>query len=466
MSATKQTLPGGSKPLWKTLNNNAANYWWRDRGLRRCMVTIVVLYGAIFAYGYDGSLIGTLQALPLWNKYFNTPSGIHLGLISAAYLFRPMVSGFGKTEASFIAGRVVTGAFFQVTAAPLIAEIAHPRFRSVTQASFYGTYFVGAFTAGWIGYGVIPWANNWSWRIVTIFQGLGCLPILVLGVTPWMPESPRWLIKQGQRERAHTLLADLHANGDKTDQLVLCEMEEISAALNLDVNAEKGAFTDFLKTPGNRRRLGAVVWFGWALSMSGIEGIQAGQFAFLFVVSMIGAQLVDRIGRRRLLLGGCTIAIVMFAIFTALTATFVKSMNHQVALAAVPILFLFAGSFVIWLFPLPFLYLPEILPYNLRTKGMAIYTVVTNAGALFNALVNPVALAAIGWKYYLMFIVLDVCELAIAYFLIIETKGFTLEEIAGLFDGPTAPALEAGFVATGLKANEDMRQEEIVDDDK
>ena len=80
--------------------------------------------------------------------------------------------------------------------------------------------------------------------------------------------------------------------------------------------------------------------------------------------------------------------------------------------------------------------------------------------------VNPVALAAIGWKYYLMFIVLDVCELAIAYFLIIETKGFTLEEIAGLFDGPTAPALEAGFVATGLKANEDMRQEEIVDDDK
>ena len=121
---------------------------------------------------------------------------------------------------------------------------------------------------------------------MTIFQGLGCLPILVLGVTPWMPESPRWLIKQGQRERAHTLLADLHANGDKTDQLVLCEMEEISAALNLDVNAEKGAFTDFLKTPGNRRRLGAVVWFGWALSMSGVSVLPYSQLCLEEMILM------------------------------------------------------------------------------------------------------------------------------------------------------------------------------------
>jgi len=49
-----------------------------------------------------------------------------------------------------------------------------------------------------------------------------------------------------------------------------------------------------------------------------------------------------------------------------------------------------------------------------------------------------VALAAIGWKYYVMFIVLDVCELVIAYFLVLETKGLTLEDIAVLFDGEDA----------------------------
>jgi len=52
-----------------------------------------------------------------------------------------------------------------------------------------------------------------------------------------------------------------------------------------------------------------------------------------------------------------------------------------------------------------------------------------------------VALAAIGWKYYVMFIVLDVCELVIAYFLVLETKGLTLEDIAVLFDGEDAHVL-------------------------
>lgn len=51
------------------------------------------------------------------------------------------------------------------------------------------------------------------------------------------------------------------------------------------------------------------------------------------------------------------------------------------------------------------------------------------------------ALAAIGWKYYVMFIVLDVCELVIAYFLVVETKGLTLEDIAVLFDGEVAHVL-------------------------
>jgi hypothetical protein len=32
------------------------------------MLNVIILYGAVFAYGYDGSLIGTLQVLPLWGR--------------------------------------------------------------------------------------------------------------------------------------------------------------------------------------------------------------------------------------------------------------------------------------------------------------------------------------------------------------------------------------------------------------
>ena len=54
---------------------------------------------------------------------------------------------------------------------------------------------------------------------------------------------------------------------------------------------------------------------------------------------------------------------------------------------------------------------------------------------LFNLFVNPIALAAIAWKYYIVFIcVLIIATIAI-YFAYPETKGFTLEEVAVVFDG-------------------------------
>jgi len=49
--------------------------------------------------------------------------------------------------------------------------------------------------------------------------------------------------------------------------------------------------------------------------------------------------------------------------------------------------------------------------------------------------VNPIALNAIGWKYYIVFLVTDVIQLIIAYYIVVETKGLTLKDIAILFDG-------------------------------
>ncbi len=50
------------------VSDNTAKSWWNDEGLRHCMLNIIILYGAIFAYGYDGAFISTVQALPRWNE--------------------------------------------------------------------------------------------------------------------------------------------------------------------------------------------------------------------------------------------------------------------------------------------------------------------------------------------------------------------------------------------------------------
>ncbi len=52
--------------------------------------------------------------------------------------------------------------------------------------------------------------------------------------------------------------------------------------------------------------------------------------------------------------------------------------------------------------------------------------------------VNAIALDAIGWKYYIIFIISDLGQAVIGYFIMVETKGLTLEDIEVLFGGPHA----------------------------
>ncbi len=56
-------------PLVERTTPDATNAsWWKDPGLRRCMFSIILLYGAVFAYGYDSALISSVQALPSWER--------------------------------------------------------------------------------------------------------------------------------------------------------------------------------------------------------------------------------------------------------------------------------------------------------------------------------------------------------------------------------------------------------------
>ena len=61
-----------------------------------------------------------------------------------------------------------------------------------------------------------------------------------------------------------------------------------------------------------------------------------------------------------------------------------------------------------------------------------------NAALFFNNYVNPIALAAIGWKYYLVYVSWLLVELVVVYLFYPETRGPTLEEMARIFDGDEA----------------------------
>jgi MFS family permease len=83
-------------------------------------------------------------------------------------------------------------------------------------------------------------------------------------------------------------------------------------------------------------------------------------------------------------------------------------------------------------------YCAEILPYNIRAKGLAVNLALTSASSVFNQYVNPIGLDHLQWRYYFVYIAILVVECFSIWFLFVETKGPTLEEIAELFDGEEA----------------------------
>jgi MFS family permease len=95
--------------------------------------------------------------------------------------------------------------------------------------------------------------------------------------------------------------------------------------------------------------------------------------------------------------------------------------------------------------PLVVSYPIEIWPYKLRAKGLAISQMTSLAMVFFNTFVNPIALEAIDWKYYFVFLAVLISMVVSVWFWYPETRGLTLENVAWIFDGERA---EVGVVST------------------
>lgn len=84
---------------------------------------------------------------------------------------------------------------------------------------------------------------------------------------------------------------------------------------------------------------------------------------------------------------------------------------------------------------LAYTYMVEIFPYQQRAKGIAVEQLTVRFAVFFNTYVNPIALDAIGWKYYIVYCVWILIEIATVYLLFPETHNRTLEELSFMFEG-------------------------------
>jgi sugar porter (SP) family MFS transporter len=451
-------------------------------------------------------MMNGLQSVTHWQNYFGTPKGATLGFFNAAYplggiagvfLISPIADGFGRRVglaagaglccigaalqggsiniAMFVISRVIIGAGSVVVAgvgAPYITEIAHPAQRSTATALFLTFYSVGSIVAGWCTFGTFRIDGTASWRIPSALQGF---PSVIQLLFVWfVPESPRWLVSKGRSEEALAFLAKYHGEGDENDAVVQFEYAEIQSALGAEQSTAELTILSFLRElvtgPGNRRRLFIMIWAAISSQMSGNAFVSYYLSPILTSVGLTSdlqqtlinatnqmlswasavyfATLPAKLGRRTLFLGSLCAMWVIVICITAGSAVFAKDhTNKAAAYSVVVFLYLFSPAYNFGFNGNLGLYIPEILPFHLRTKGLSFFYFVQFSFMILSTFAVPIGLENLQWRFYIIFVAWVIVEFIGVYSMFPETKGPTLEDIAYIFDGQNAKAggkLDAG----------------------
>ena len=163
-------------------------------------------------------------------------------------------------------------------------------------------------------------------------------------------------------------------------------------------------------------------------------GINGGLSIWSWIVAMIGALLSNRSGRRGLFLVSLVGCLASFIFVAGLSGSYATHKSDSVGLAVVPFLFMFNAFYALAFTPIPMLYVPEISPYALRAKSASLLLLAQNCAQSFNQFANPVALAAIGWKYFTVYIAVIATYIVLFFFFLRETKSLTVEEAAVVYD--------------------------------
>lgn len=139
------------------------------------------------------------------------------------------------------------------TAAPLLAtEIAHPRQRQTATALYNACWCLGSIASAAITFATLSVTNTWSWRIPCLLQAV--YPMIQLVGLLFVPESPRWLVSKGRKDKALKVLARYHANGNENDELVQHEFHQICNSISVEAN-EPRKWSSFFSSKGDAHRL-------------------------------------------------------------------------------------------------------------------------------------------------------------------------------------------------------------------
>lgn len=322
--------------------------------------------------------------------------------------------------------------------------------------------YVGIVIAYWLGYGLRKHTTDFQWRFPLAFQ---TVPTIILLLTvAFLPESPRWLIANGQRDEALEILAKIRGDRDPADPVLAEEIAQLDVIV---VNAKHPRYKLINMSFGRHssllhlgRRVSLAIGIMMMMEWTGILAItvyanilfqQAGFSAekaawlsglcntFGIIGTAASIFTIDRFGRRKSLYFGFFIQGAVLMLSGGLSRLGEQHPNNAGAYgaAAAAMVFIYTFFFAQTVLMIAFLYPTEIWPQEVRARGNSYGVFGWAVGCGTTTLVIPSMFSALGWKTLIVFGVFNFVSLPLVYFFFPETLGRSLEEVNLLFAATT-----------------------------
>jgi SP family galactose:H+ symporter-like MFS transporter len=390
-----------------------------------------------------GALASALCAGVLADRGGRRLTNIATGIVFAA---ASLVCALANNVPTLIAGRFLVGCGIGLTSVggPMyISEASPPRVRGTLVSLFQLAITLGILFA-YIACAALAPSAAWRWML-----GLGAIPGLLLAVAMiFMPESPRWLVRQGQRADARAVLAQIDPHTDPNVAL---------AQLERDLAREgQGTWAELLQ-PSLRPALLVGVALAVFQQVTGINAViyyapqifQSAGFSSDMVAlaatmgiglvnvlaTFIAIWLVDRAGRKPLLIAGVLGMIAMLSVLSlAFHAQAAGQGTTSLGIITIVCLAIYIVCFAFSLGPIVWLMISEIYPLRNRGHAMAVSTA-SNWGSNFLVSFSfPLMNQQLGTSLtFLTYAAFGVLTLFFVLAKVPETKGRTLEDISRLW---------------------------------
>ncbi|OWB58206.1 hypothetical protein B5S28_g4208 [[Candida] boidinii] len=445
------------------------------------IVTDSVKQGGIVAIYYFGTLWGALFG-GIVSDDIGRIKSIALGAVIA--IVGAALQCSAQQTAWMCGARFVNGLGTGVLNAVVpvyTSETAESTSRGAYLAIEFTLNIFGVVVAYWLEFGLSFIDGGFSafrWRFPIAFQILFLL--VLLAIVWFFPESPRWLVKNGDQARARSLLVKMRGeeDGDR-------EFNEIVAALSYEEDSALSSnylsmFFDWYRGSEEQvakakklhiaRRVQLCVWFQIIQEWIGIAGITVYQIdifsqagfdsrksqwlsglnnIFYMFSTLISVFTLDKWGRRFT----CYWGAVGQGIALFLAGGFSKAQqnhpnNKSFGAAAAAFVFIYTSVFGATWLEVPWMYPAEVFPLEVRAQGNAWGVFGWSIGNGWLTLLCPVMFNSIHERTLYIFGGCNFLGIVLVYFFIPETANRSLEDIDFLFssDSWLASKCEAEFI--------------------